>query len=334
MRPGRTIVARSPKIVCTSRSQRSVEAADVLGRGIGKRADLRGLVGAGDGVVGVDRDRRDEEVLATRVPQQFGRRLRDPRDVAGVVDHRVPAGAFGDGPLDRGETIARVRIAIALQAHHRLEVLLEHPHRRAAAVEDRDLPAAILRLIDLVGTEESGAAEDEDLHVVAPTRLENEGGGGTLPAGRVADAGRRMLESFGSSSVSPERRVIPTILALSICPSPPTPDARTASEPIEISPAAALADPDRLRAWHDLLASEPQVAGTEGDHRSIEVIDAAFEAMGLDSEPWWFRPLLAYPVSASLEIVDLEEKSDGEAESSTPTANGTCPRIPRPRIRP
>ncbi|MHC4832796.1 MAG: hypothetical protein ACYTFH_02655, partial [Planctomycetota bacterium] len=66
--------------------------------------------------------------------------------------------------------------------------------------------------------------------------------------------------------------MIPTILALSICPSPPTPDARTATEPIEISPAAALADPERLRAWHDLLACVPQVAGTAGDHRSIEVI--------------------------------------------------------------
>ncbi|MGA1401115.1 MAG: hypothetical protein ACO38P_12100, partial [Phycisphaerales bacterium] len=42
-----------------------------------------------------------------------------------------------------------------------------------------------------------------------------------------------------------------------------------------MSDAAAVASPERLRAWHDLLAHEPQVAGTEADHRSIERLDAA-----------------------------------------------------------
>lgn len=78
-----------------------------------------------------------------------------------------------------------------------------------------------------------------------------------------------------------------------------------------MSPAAALADAARLRAWHDLVAFEPQVAGTEADHRSIERLDAAFDSMGLESEPWWFRPLLAYPISARLEIVETEEPVDG-----------------------
>ena len=48
-----------------------------------------------------------------------------------------------------------------------------------------------------------------------------------------------------------------------------------------LAPAAASITADRLRAWHDLVAFEPQVAGTEADHRSIERLEAAFKSMGL-----------------------------------------------------
>lgn len=90
------------------------------------------------------------------------------------------------------------------------------------------------------------------------------------------------------------------------------------AEPAEttMSAAAATANAERLRAWHDLLAHEPQVAGTEADHRSIERIDAAFDSMGLASDPWWFRPLLSYPVSARLEIVEGDEPSAGRADDA------------------
>lgn len=61
-------------------------------------------------------------------------------------------------------------------------------------------------------------------------------------------------------------------------------------------------DPARLRAWHDLLASEPHVAGTPGDGREIVRIAQAFRAMGLDTEVHEFWALLARPVSARVEV--------------------------------
>jgi N-acetylated-alpha-linked acidic dipeptidase len=124
--------------------------------------------------------------------------------------------------------------------------------------------------------------------------------------------------------------LLPTIIASSICLGLAQP---SAAPPIEASPAAEVPDPERLRAWHDLLAFEPQVAGTEGDHRSIEVIDAAFDAMGLDSEPWWFRPLLSYPVAASLEIVENDAASQVDFDdTAAPTPPGTARRgvVPLP----
>lgn len=62
-------------------------------------------------------------------------------------------------------------------------------------------------------------------------------------------------------------------------------------------------DPARLRGWHDLLASEPHVAGTPGDLRTIERLASAFTDMGLEVNTHWVWPLLAKPVSAELEIV-------------------------------
>lgn len=65
----------------------------------------------------------------------------------------------------------------------------------------------------------------------------------------------------------------------------------------------ALVSPADLSRFHELLASEPHVAGTPGDARQIERIRAAFVAMGLEVEVHRFRSLLSRPVRAALEIV-------------------------------
>lgn len=78
---------------------------------------------------------------------------------------------------------------------------------------------------------------------------------------------------------------------------------------------ALLAVPtrDELLRLHQVLADEPHVAGTPGDWRTIEEIEAVFRAMGVslsgevldgwtvEVEEFW--PLLARPVDARLEIV-------------------------------
>lgn len=84
------------------------------------------------------------------------------------------------------------------------------------------------------------------------------------------------------------------------------PEARQAA-PAQASPlGSALATTptvEALRAWHDLLGTRPHDAGTPGDRAVIAAIAGAFEGMGLDTEIWWFEPLLSRPVSASLRIV-------------------------------
>ena len=69
--------------------------------------------------------------------------------------------------------------------------------------------------------------------------------------------------------------------------------------------AGAQAEPDanRLRAWHDLLSSEPHVAGTDGDSREIVRIANVFRGMGLETDLHEFWALLAHPVSARVELV-------------------------------
>jgi N-acetylated-alpha-linked acidic dipeptidase len=61
-----------------------------------------------------------------------------------------------------------------------------------------------------------------------------------------------------------------------------------------------------LSRFHELLASEPHVAGSEGDARQVERIRAAFESMGLQVQVHRFRTLLSRPVRAALEIVGAE----------------------------
>lgn len=60
---------------------------------------------------------------------------------------------------------------------------------------------------------------------------------------------------------------------------------------------------DSLSHWHDVLGSEPHVAGSEGDARVIATIASAFQEMGLETEVWEFWPLLPSPVHASLTIL-------------------------------
>src|SRR5262245_51577244 len=46
----------------------------------------------------------------------------------------------------------------------------------------------------------------------------------------------------------------------------------------------AVPTADSLRHWHEMLCSEPHIAGTEGDLRTADRIADAFRAMGLDVE--------------------------------------------------
>src|SRR5437773_606381 len=62
-------------------------------------------------------------------------------------------------------------------------------------------------------------------------------------------------------------------------------------------------DPARLRAWHDMLASEPHIAGSEGDAHVIQRMAAAFKDMGLEVQVHEFWPYLCKPVDAKLEIL-------------------------------
>ena len=65
-------------------------------------------------------------------------------------------------------------------------------------------------------------------------------------------------------------------------------------------------DPDRLRVWHDLLASEPHIAGTEGDARVIRTLAKSFETMGYEVDIHEFWPYLSYPLSAEVEVLHPE----------------------------
>lgn len=62
-------------------------------------------------------------------------------------------------------------------------------------------------------------------------------------------------------------------------------------------------DAARLRGWHDMVASEPHIAGTEGDRHVIESLAGAFAEMGYQVEQHEIWPLLSYPVSAEVELL-------------------------------
>lgn len=64
-----------------------------------------------------------------------------------------------------------------------------------------------------------------------------------------------------------------------------------------------------LAAWHDMLASEPHVAGSAGDRRVIRAIAAAFRRMGLDTEVQEIQVYLPRPVDAEVRILAPEPMS-------------------------
>ena len=76
---------------------------------------------------------------------------------------------------------------------------------------------------------------------------------------------------------------------------------------------AAIPTADQLRSWHDLLGTEPHVAGTPGDQREIKRIADAFDAMGLQTEVREFHAWLPHPVSAEVEIIGAASLGGTEA---------------------
>ena len=87
--------------------------------------------------------------------------------------------------------------------------------------------------------------------------------------------------------------------------SPPTAGAAQVVPPHSalLTALEASLDPKQLRQYHDLLGSEPHVAGTDGDARQIKRLELAFRHLGLEVETHEFWALLSRPISARVEIV-------------------------------
>ena len=66
---------------------------------------------------------------------------------------------------------------------------------------------------------------------------------------------------------------------------------------------AAKAGADRLSKYHELLAQEPHIAGTDGDARTIERLETLMRSFGLsvETQPIWVY--LSSPLSASLRVL-------------------------------
>jgi N-acetylated-alpha-linked acidic dipeptidase len=77
-------------------------------------------------------------------------------------------------------------------------------------------------------------------------------------------------------------------------------------------------DAARLRAWHDLLAAEPHVAGSAGDAAVIDAIAAEWTKLGLDVERQDVWVYLPRPVEASLAIVAPEVETLPIKETPAP----------------
>lgn len=73
------------------------------------------------------------------------------------------------------------------------------------------------------------------------------------------------------------------------------------------SRAAEPTPADSLRTWHQMLASEPHVAGTPGDAKVIESLEKSFKAMGLEVERHPFYAYLCSPIDAALEVIPKGE---------------------------
>lgn len=89
----------------------------------------------------------------------------------------------------------------------------------------------------------------------------------------------------------------------------------------------AVPDPQRLRAWHDMLASEPHVAGSAGDQKVIDAIVQSFRDMGIDDvQVHEFWALLCEPIDAKLEIVGERETAINDTGTPSDAARDGSPR--------
>ena len=70
---------------------------------------------------------------------------------------------------------------------------------------------------------------------------------------------------------------------------------------------AGRVDADRLAAYHELLASEPHLAGTAGDRRTIERIEELMRSFGLEVTRQRIWVYLASPVDASVRVLPAGE---------------------------
>ena len=59
----------------------------------------------------------------------------------------------------------------------------------------------------------------------------------------------------------------------------------------------------RLRAWHDMTADIPHIAGMPGDRVIVDRLVRAFEDMGLEVERHPFWALLCEPVVAQVDVL-------------------------------
>jgi len=119
--------------------------------------------------------------------------------------------------------------------------------------------------------------------------------------GAQDNARRRLLRK--RNGVRPYfRRLVLAFLALGLPLSLPAEEPLAAI--VERVPETA-----RLRAWHDLLASRPHVAGSAGDAAVIQSISSAFREMGLEVEEHEFWALLARPLEHDVEITSPDHVS-------------------------
>ena len=123
-----------------------------------------------------------------------------------------------------------------------------------------------------------------------------------------------------------KRAVALALLLMSAGAGADDPSAPTAARSAAWDVAQSTVDAKSLRQFHDLLASEPHVAGTSGDAREIRRIELAFRGMGLETEVFEFWPLLAVPVSARVELVGADAAPLGAAPAAR---RGVLPVIER-----
>ncbi len=71
--------------------------------------------------------------------------------------------------------------------------------------------------------------------------------------------------------------------------------------------AFELADPDNLATYHKMLASEPHLAGTPGDARTIDRLEQLMRAFGLSVERQNLWVYLSSPIEASVTVLPAGE---------------------------